>query len=102
MVLGFSAVLYGNFKDRTDEWESAVKTSLEYQDEEKGEEQDDGNGFSGKEHSDRKGEMELEHLSIGDIALTADCGIIGAGLAVWYWLLCMIWADRRFKGRLLW
>ena len=37
LVLGFSAVLYGNFKDRTDQWESAVKTSREYQNREKGE-----------------------------------------------------------------
>lgn len=105
LVLGFSAVLYGNFKDRTDQWESAVKTSREYQNREKGDEQDDRNDFDGKdygkEHSDGKAEVELEqiceeaHLSIGDIALIAGCGIIGTGLALWYWLLCMIWAYRK-------
>lgn len=107
LVLGFSAALYGNFKDRTDQWESAVKTSQEYQNEEKGDEHDDRNDFDGKdygkEHSDRKAEMELEqiwkeaHLSTGDIALIAGCGIIGAGLALWYWLLCMVWAYRKSK-----
>ena len=64
LIFGFSVVLYGNFKDRTDQWEAAVKTSREYQDREKGDEQDDRN----------------------DIALIAGCGIIGAVLyfyAVW-------------------
>ena len=107
LVFGFSAVLYGNFKDRTDQWEAAVKTSREYQDREKGDEQDDRNDFDGKdygkEHSDGKTEVELEqiweeaHLSTEDIALIAGCGIIGAGLALWYWLLCMIWAYRKSK-----
>lgn len=31
LVLGLSAALYGNFKDRMEQWESAVKTSREYQ-----------------------------------------------------------------------
>ena len=107
LVLGFSAALYGNFKDRTDQWESAVKTSREHQNGEKGDEQDDRNDFDGKdyekEHSDRKAEVELEqiwkeaHLSTGDIALIAGCGIIGAGLVLWYWLLCMVWAYRKSK-----
>lgn len=107
LVLGFSAALYGNFKDRTDQWESAVKTGREYQNEEKGDEQDDRNDFDGKdyekEHFDRKAEIELEqvwketHLSTGDIALIAGCGIIGAGLALWYLLLCMVWAYRKSK-----
>lgn len=107
LVLGFSAALYGNFKDRTDQWKSAVKTSREYQNEEKGDEQDDRNDFGRKDyekkHSGRKGEMELEqiwkeaYLSTGDIALIAGCGIIGGGLAIWYWLLCMIWAYRKSK-----
>lgn len=35
LALGFSAALYGNFKDRTDQWKFAVKTSREYLDEEK-------------------------------------------------------------------
>lgn len=115
LVLGFSTALYGNFKDRTDQWESVVKTDREHQNEEKGDEQDDRNDFDGKdyreehsdrkdyekEHSDRKAEMELEqiweeaHLSTGDIALITGCGIIGAGLALWYWLLCMVWAYRK-------
>lgn len=34
-ILGFSAALYRNFKDRTDQWESAMKTSREYQNREK-------------------------------------------------------------------
>lgn len=116
LVLGFSAALYGNFKDRTDQWESAVKTSREYQNGEKGDEHDDRNDFDeknyGKEHSDRKAEMELEqiwkeaYLSTGDIALIAGCGIIGAGLVLWYWLLCMVWAYRKSKrmgvGSTLW
>lgn len=107
LVLGYSAILYGNFKDRAEQWESAVKTSREYQEEEKGGEQADRNDFGGKgyekEHSNRKAEMELEqiwekaHLSTGDIALIAGCGIIGAGLALWYWLLCIIWAYRKAK-----
>lgn len=107
LIFGFSVVLYGNFKDRTDQWEAAVKTSREYQDREKGDEQDDRNDFDGKdygkEHSDGKTEVELEqiweeaHLSTEDIALIAGCGIIGAGLALWYWLLCMIWAYRKSK-----
>lgn len=107
LVLGFSAALYGNFKGRMDQWESAVKTSREYQNGEKGDEQDDRNDFDGKdyekEHSDRKAEMELEqiwkeaHLSTGDLALIAGCGIIGAGLSLWYLLLCMVWAYRKSK-----
>lgn len=97
MILGFSAALYGNFKDRTDQWESTMKTSREYQNREKEDEHDDCDDFDEKdyrkEHSDRKTEIELEqiwkeaHLSTGDIALIAGCGIIGAGLALWYWLL---------------
>lgn len=107
LVLGFSAALYGNFKDRMDQWESAVKTSREYQNGEKGDEQDDRNDFDGKdyekEHSDRKAEIELEqiwkeaHLSTGDLVLIAGCGIIGAGLALWYLLLCMVWTYRKSK-----
>ncbi len=66
LVLGFSAALYGNFKDRTDQWESAVKTSREYRNGEKGDEHDDRNDFDGKdygkEYSDRKAEMELEQI----------------------------------------
>lgn len=50
LVLGFSAALYGNFKDRTDQWKSAVKTSREYQNEEKGDEQDDRNDFGRKDY----------------------------------------------------
>lgn len=105
LVLGFSVVLYGNFRDRVDQWESDMKTSREYQNGEKGEEHDDRNDFDEKdyrkEHSDRGAEMELEqiweeaHLSTGDLALIAGCGIIGAGLALWYWLLCMVWAYRK-------
>lgn len=105
LVLGFSAVLYGNFKDRIAQLESAEKTNREYYAAEKGDEHDDRNDFAGedygKEHSDGKEEMELEqilkelNLSTGDIALIACCGIIGAGLAIWYWLLCMIWAYRK-------
>ena len=41
MILGFSAALYGNFKDRTDQWESTMKTSREYQNREKEDEHDD-------------------------------------------------------------
>lgn len=116
LVLGFSAALYGNFKDRMEEWESAVKTSREYQDGDKGDGHDDRNDFDekdyGKEHSDGKAEMELEqiwkemHLSTADIALIAGCGIIGAGLVLWYWILCMVWAYRKSKrmgvGSALW
>lgn len=107
LVLGFSAALYGNFKDRTAQWESDVKTSREYRNGEKGDEQDGRDDFDrkdyGREHSGRKEEMELEqiweeaHLSTGDLALIAGCGIIGAGLALWYWLLCMVWAYRKSK-----
>ena len=105
LILGFSVVLYGNFRDRVDQWESDMKTSREYQNGEKEEEHDDRNDFDEKdyrkEHSDRGAEMELEqiweeaHLSTGDIALITGCGIIGAGLALWYWLLCMVWAYRK-------
>ena len=91
--------MYGNFKDRADQWESAVKTSREYQEEEKRDEQDDRNDFGGRDY-------EKAHLSTGDIALIAGCGIIEAGLALWYWLLCMIWAYRKAKhmgvGSVLW
>lgn len=100
LILGFSAALYGNFKGRMTQWESAVKTGREYQNREKGDEYDDRDDFDGKdhgkEHSDRKAEMELEqiwkelHLSTGDIALMAGCGIIGAELALWYEQLCMV------------
>ncbi len=41
--------------------------------------------------------MKEAHLSTGDIALIAGCGIIGAGRALWYWLLCMVWAYRKSK-----
>lgn len=107
LVLGFSAALYGNFKGRMEQWESVVKTSREYQNGEKGDENNDHNDFAGedygKEHSDRKVEIELDHiwkepyLSTRDIALIAGCGIIGIGLAIWYWLLCMIWVYRKSK-----
>lgn len=89
LVLGFSTALYGNFKDRTDQWESVVKTDREHQNEEKGDEQDDRNDFDGKDY------RKETHLSTGDLALIAGCGIIGAGLALWYWLLCMVWAYRK-------
>lgn len=106
LVLGSFAALYGNFKERMDQWESLVKTSREYQIGEKGDEYDNRFDFTeeddGKEeYSDKKTEMELEqiwketHLSTGDIALIAGCGIIGIGLVIWYWLLCMIWAYRK-------
>lgn len=54
-----------------------------------------------KEYSEDKSEIEFEklwegqYLSTGDIVLIAGCGIIGVALAVWYWLLCMIWAYRK-------
>lgn len=107
LVLGFSAALYGNFKGRIDHWESDVKTVREYQRGEKGEDADDRNDFAGEDYSrkhlDRKEEIELEqiweapYLPTGDIALIADCGIIGIGLAIWYWLLCMMWAYQKSR-----
>ena len=74
LMLGGSDALYGRFKGRANQWESAVKTDRESETEEKGDEQ---------------------YLSAVDIALIAGCGIIGVVLAVWYWLLCMIWAYRK-------
>ena len=57
MILGFSAALYGNFKDRTDQWESTMKTSREYQNREKEDDRDDFDEKDyRKEHSDRKTE----------------------------------------------
>lgn len=107
LVLGFSAALYGNFKGRMERWESVTKTRREYQIGEKEDEYDRHKDFFGenygKEHSDRKVEMEFEqiwkesYLSIGDIALIAGCAIIGIGIAIWYWLLCMAWAYRKSK-----
>lgn len=105
LVLGGSAALYGSFKGRVDQWESAVKTDRESETEEKGDEQKDWNDLeirsNEKEHSEAKSEIEFEklwegqYLSSGDIALIAGCGIIGVALAVWYWLLCMIWTYRK-------
>lgn len=105
LVLGCSAVLYGNFKDRMEQWESAVKISGEYQMGEKEDKYDGHNDFSGedyrKKYSHRKTEVEFEEvwkeqdLSTRDLAFIAGCGIIGIGLVVWYWLLCMVWACRK-------
>ena len=105
LMLGGSAALYGRFKGRANQWESAVKTDRESETEEKGDEQKEWNDFENrsyeKEHSEAKPEIEFEklyegqYLSAVDIALIAGCGIIGVGLAVWYWLLCMIWAYRK-------
>lgn len=103
MILGLSAALYGNFKGRMEQWESAIKTNREYKNGEKGDEHNDHNLFAKgdykKEHSG--GEMEFEqiwkesYLSTGDIVLIAGCGIIVIGFAAWYWLLCMVWAYRK-------
>ncbi len=74
LMLGGSAALYGRFKGRANQWESVVKIDRESELEEKGDEQ---------------------YVSAVDIALIAGGGIIGVVLAVWYWLLCMIWAYRK-------
>lgn len=128
LVLGFSTALYGNFRGRMEQWESAAKASRTYQ-EEKGDEHGDRKEIDKEnyrkeyleEHSGKESYKELDresykdsdkeynkeseidfeqvweamHLSTGDIALIAACGIIGIGLAVWYWLLCMVWAYRK-------
>ena len=39
--------------------------------------------------------MEGQYFTTGDIVLITGCGMIGMVLAVWYWLLCMIWAYRK-------
>jgi RNA polymerase subunit RPABC4/transcription elongation factor Spt4 len=80
LVLGYSAILYGNFKDRTDAWKSDVKINREYQDRETGDEHDGSNDFIeenyGKEHSGRKVEMDLEQIWKG----TCDqCGRVRSG-----------------------
>ena len=102
---GGSAALYGRFKGRANQWESVVKIDRESELEEKGDEQKEWNDFENrsyeKEHSEAKPEIEFEklcegqYLSAADIALIAGYGIIGVVLAVWYWLLCMIWAYRK-------
>ena len=51
----------------------------------------------GRYHDVRKMETTCNSNELGDLALIAGCGIIGAGLALWYWLLCMIWAYRKSK-----
>lgn len=105
LVLGGSAALYGSFKGRMDQWESAVKTDKEYEPEEKRDEQKDRKDLENrnyeKEHLEVKSEIEFEkiweeqYLSTGNIVLIVGCGIIGMALVVWYWLLCMIWAYRK-------
>jgi hypothetical protein len=94
LVLGFSTALYGNFRGRMEQWESAAKASRTYQ-EEKGDEHGDRNEIDKESEIDFEQVWEAMHLSTGDIALIAACGIIGIGLAVWYWLLCMVWAYRK-------
>lgn len=94
LVLGFSTALYGNFRGRMEQWESAAKASRTYQ-EEKGDEHGDRNESYKESEIDFEQVWEAMHLSTGDIALIAACGIIGIGLAVWYWLLCMVWAYRK-------
>ena len=105
LMLGGSAALYGRFNGRANQLESAVKIDRESEPEEKEDEQKEWNDFANrsyeKEHSEAKPEIDFEklcegqYLSAVDIALIAVCGIIGVVLAVWYWLLCMIWAYRK-------
>ena len=82
LMLGGSAALYGRFKGRANQWESAVKTDRESEPE-------------AKPEIEFEKLCEGQYLSTVDIALIAVCGIIGVVLAVWYWLLCMIWAYRK-------
>lgn len=82
LMLGGSAALYGRFKGRANQWESAVKTDRESEPE-------------AKPEIEFEKLCEGQYLSAVDIVLIAGCGIIGGGLAVWYWLLCMIWAYRK-------
>lgn len=82
LMLGGSAALYGRFKGRANQWESAVKTDRESEPE-------------AKPEIEFEKLCEGQYLSAVDIVLIAGCGIIGGVLAVWYWLLCMIWAYRK-------
>ena len=82
LMLGGSAALYGRFKGRANQWESAVKTDRESEPE-------------AKPEIEFEKLCEGQYLSAVDIVLIARCGIIGGVLAVWYWLLCMIWAYRK-------
>ncbi len=108
-VLAGSGVLAFRFKDRFKEMKS---TCSEEERDQKGKYASEGNGEeNGKEYvTGKDGEWnretgkreewkkEKEHdwedlqLSKTDIALIAGCGIIGIGLGIWYWILCMLWA----------
>ena len=111
-VLAGSGLLAFRFKDRFKEMK--ITCSEENRDQEEmytskgyGEENEkeyvtgkDGkwNGENGKD-GERKKEKEHDwedlQLSTTDIALIAGCGIIGIGLVIWYWILCMFWAFQK-------
>lgn len=79
------AALYGKFSDRMERLEPDMKINREYPDDEIG----DG------EHPWEEHRWKEPYISMGDVALIACYGIIGAGLVICYWLLCMIWAYRK-------
>lgn len=104
LVLGASAAIYGNFQGRIAQWEQLAETEREYGEEEKTFYEGEKSGFQdrkrdreSREHDERdwEGIHKTMHLSWGDIALIAGCGIIGTVLSVWYWLLVVLWAYRK-------
>ncbi len=104
VAVGSSVALYRNFQGRAAEWEQSAETDRERgregkgDDEERrsddGEREHDGDHKEGEE-KDPEDLLKSLHLSAGDVALMAGCGIIGMALLLWYWALVLIWVYRK-------
>lgn len=102
-AIAFSAAVYGNFRGRISEWEQFSedrehgKEESEYNEEYKsgsGDREHDGD-FDERKEKDWEDISEKLHLSAGDVALIAGCGIIGIAIGIWYWALVLIWVYRK-------
>lgn len=92
-AIAFSAAVYGNFRGRISEWEQFSETDREHGKEER-EYNDDGD-FDERKEKDWEDISKMLHLSAGDVALIAGCGIIGIAIGIWYWALVLIWVYRK-------
>ncbi len=104
LAIASSAALYSNFRGRISDWEQSAETDREHEREDKDFDEEHKSGSGDREYGeDLKDKKEKEwediqkelHLSAGDLALIAGCGIIGLALGVWYWILIMMWAYRK-------
>lgn len=98
LALASSVMAYQNFRGRISGWEQFAETDREHGRKEKEFSKGHQSGSAGWGHDGdfkerKEGDWEEMgeklHLSAGDIALVAGCGIIGMVLGVWYWALVL-------------